>query len=40
MTNVPHPSHALLTTFPGDPTMSIVEEVRAVAKGGSARIQR
>jgi 2-dehydro-3-deoxygluconokinase len=31
---------ALLTTFPGDTTMSTVEEVRAFAKGGSARIQR
>ena len=31
---------ALLTTFPGDTTMSTVEHVRAFAKGGSARIQR
>jgi 2-dehydro-3-deoxygluconokinase len=31
---------ALLTTFPGDTTMSTIEEVRAFAKGGSARIQR
>jgi 2-dehydro-3-deoxygluconokinase len=31
---------ALLTTFPGDTTMSTVDEVRAFAKGGSARIQR
>ena len=31
---------ALLTTFPGDTTMSSVEQVRAFAKGGSARIQR
>ncbi|MGD1083891.1 MAG: sugar kinase [Verrucomicrobiota bacterium] len=31
---------ALLTTFPGDTTMASVEEVRAFAKGGSARIQR
>jgi len=31
---------ALLTTFPGDTTMATVEQVRAVAKGGSARIQR
>ena len=31
---------ALLTTFPGDTTMSTVEDVRAFAKGGSARIQR
>jgi 2-dehydro-3-deoxygluconokinase len=31
---------ALLTTFPGDTTMANIEEVRAFAKGGSARIQR
>jgi 2-dehydro-3-deoxygluconokinase len=31
---------ALLTTFPGDTTMATVDEVRAFAKGGSARIQR
>ncbi len=31
---------ALLTTFPGDTSMATVEEVRAFAKGGSARIQR
>jgi 2-dehydro-3-deoxygluconokinase len=31
---------ALLTTFVGDTTMSTVEQVRALAKGGSARIQR
>ena len=31
---------ALLTTFPGDTTMATLEEVRAFAKGGSARIQR
>ncbi len=31
---------ALLTTFPGDTTMASVEEVRSLAKGGSARIQR
>ena len=31
---------ALLTTFPGDTTMSTLEQVRAFAKGGSARIQR
>jgi 2-dehydro-3-deoxygluconokinase len=31
---------ALLTTFPGDTTMSSLEQVRAVAQGGSARIQR
>lgn len=31
---------ALLTTFPGDTTMATVEDVRALAAGGSARIQR
>ena len=31
---------ALLTTFPGDTTMATVEQVRAFADGGSARIQR
>ncbi len=31
---------ALMTTFPGDTTMATVEQVRAFAKGGSARIQR
>jgi len=31
---------ALLTTFPGDTTMASLEEVRAFAQGGSARIQR
>jgi len=31
---------ALLTTFPGDTTMASVDQVRAFAKGGSARIQR
>jgi 2-dehydro-3-deoxygluconokinase len=31
---------ALLTTFPGDTTMSTVDQVKAFAKGGSARIQR
>ncbi len=31
---------ALLTTFPGDTTMASLEQVRAVARGGSARIQR
>jgi 2-dehydro-3-deoxygluconokinase len=31
---------ALLTTFPGDTTMATVEQVRAFAKGNSARIQR
>ena len=31
---------ALLTTFPGDTTMATVEQVKAFAAGGSARIQR
>jgi 2-dehydro-3-deoxygluconokinase len=31
---------ALLTTFPGDTTMSTVDQVQAFAKGSSARIQR
>ncbi len=31
---------ALLTTFPGDTTMATIEQVRAFAHGGSARIQR
>jgi 2-dehydro-3-deoxygluconokinase len=31
---------ALLTTFPGDTTMATVEQVRALAQGGSARVQR
>jgi 2-dehydro-3-deoxygluconokinase len=31
---------ALLTTFPGDTTMATLDQVRQVAKGGSARIQR
>jgi 2-dehydro-3-deoxygluconokinase len=31
---------ALMTTFPGDTSMATVEQVRAFAKGGSARIQR
>jgi len=31
---------ALLTTFPGDTTMATLEQVRALAQGGSARIQR
>ncbi len=31
---------ALLTTFPGDTTMATLDQVRAFAKGGSARIQR
>jgi 2-dehydro-3-deoxygluconokinase len=29
-----------VATFPGDTTMATVEQVRAFAKGGSARIQR
>lgn len=31
---------ALLTTFPGDTTMATLQEVRALARGGSADIQR
>jgi 2-dehydro-3-deoxygluconokinase len=31
---------ALLTTFPGDTTMASLAEVKALARGGSARIQR
>src|ERR1700733_4309927 len=31
---------ALLTTFPGDTTMATLEQVRELAQGGSARIQR
>jgi 2-dehydro-3-deoxygluconokinase len=31
---------ALLTTFPGDTTMATLEQVKALAAGGSARIQR
>jgi 2-dehydro-3-deoxygluconokinase len=31
---------ALLTTFPGDTTMATLEQVKALAHGGSARIQR
>jgi 2-dehydro-3-deoxygluconokinase len=31
---------ALLTTFPGDTTMATLDQVRAFASGGSARIQR
>jgi 2-dehydro-3-deoxygluconokinase len=31
---------ALLTTFPGDTTMATLAQVRTLAKGGSARIQR
>ena len=31
---------ALLTTFPGDVTMATLDEVRAFAQGGTARVQR
>jgi 2-dehydro-3-deoxygluconokinase len=31
---------ALLSTYPGDTTMATLEQVKALAKGGSARIQR
>jgi hypothetical protein len=31
---------ALLTAFPGDTTMATVDQMRAFAQGGSARIQR
>ena len=31
---------ALLTTYPGDTTMATIEQVKALARGGSARIQR
>jgi 2-dehydro-3-deoxygluconokinase len=31
---------ALLTTFPGDVSMAKLDEVEALAKGGSARVQR
>lgn len=31
---------ALITTFPGDTTMATLEDVRSLAKGGTARIQR
>jgi len=31
---------ALITTYPGDTTMATLEEVKAFAQGGSARIQR
>jgi 2-dehydro-3-deoxygluconokinase len=31
---------ALLTTFPGDTTMATADQVRALAEGGSARIER
>ena len=31
---------ALLTTFPGDTTMATLEQVRNLASGGTARVQR
>ena len=31
---------ALITTYPGDTTMATLEQVKAFAQGGSARIQR
>ena len=31
---------ALVTTYPGDTTMATIQQVRALAQGGSARIQR
>jgi 2-dehydro-3-deoxygluconokinase len=31
---------AMITAFPGDTTMATLDQVRAFAKGGSARIQR
>jgi 2-dehydro-3-deoxygluconokinase len=31
---------ALLTTFPGDISMAKLEEVEALATGGTARVQR
>ena len=31
---------ALLTTFPGDVSMARLPEVEALAKGGTARVQR
>jgi 2-dehydro-3-deoxygluconokinase len=31
---------ALVTTFPGDTTMATLDQVKAFAQGGSARIQR
>jgi len=31
---------ALITSFPGDTTMATLDQVRSLAKGGSARIQR
>ena len=33
-------SGALVTTYPGDITMARLDEVEALAKGGSARVQR
>lgn len=39
-TNLGWAHGALLTTFPGDTTMATLEQVRAYAQGGSARIQR
>jgi 2-dehydro-3-deoxygluconokinase len=29
-----------MTTFPGDTTMATIDQVKAFASGGSARIQR
>jgi 2-dehydro-3-deoxygluconokinase len=34
------PTCAMITAFPGDTTMATLEQVRAFARGGSARIQR
>jgi len=31
---------ALLTTYPGDITMARLDQVRALAKGGGARVSR
>ena len=31
---------ALLTTFPSDTTMATLDQVRAFAQGGTARVQR
>ena len=31
---------AMITNVPGDTTMATVEQVKAFAKGGSARVQR
>jgi 2-dehydro-3-deoxygluconokinase len=33
-------SGALLTTYPGDVTMASRDEVEALARGGTARVQR